>query len=246
MTKYVILQFIQLILIILAKFYYSSNILLLNILTLSPILVSAFFLINYHKYIEEDSRILIYSILSAILGDISLLYSNPALGISFFFLAQAFYYSYLTQEKNLKFLIAFCITNSVLCYQYGDIALEAEVIIYALITIFNIMKSIKLTIRKKIKVAYFTSFIFLMISELALFLLLLFNKYSINLINMDILYVIQWLSYIMFQILLVTTLINYADVRVINFLERVVEPYQVEEPSEENLYKEENSHKKLL
>lgn len=242
MAKYVILQFIQLVLIVILKLYFPSNESVLDLLTLTPILLSAFFVINYHKNINEDSKMLIYSILAAILGDIFLIYLNPSLGISFFFIAQAFYYSYLSNGKDIKYLIIFCIANSLFCYYYKELALKPEAFLYALITIFNIIKSIKLIIRNKIKVAYFTSFIFLMICDLALFLQFFFAEYNINLINDEILYVIQWICYIMFQTLLATSLINYTDARVIDFLEKVVEPYQIEE----DILNDDDGHKKLL
>ena len=242
MSKYVILQFIQLVLIILVKFYYSSNIVLLNILTLTPILLSVFYATYYHTNIEEDSKLLYFSLIAAVFGDICLIYFNQALGISFFFIAQSFYYSYLNKGKDLKILIPFVIINSLFCYHYGNNALMPEAALYALITLFNVIKSIKLIIRKKIKVAYFMSFIFLMLCDVSLFLLFVFTEYKINLINIDIFYVIEWISYIMFQTLLVTSLTNYVDEHIIEFLENLVKPYQIED----EINNEEITHKKLL
>lgn len=229
MSLFIFFQFIQLLLIICLKLEFISNIQLLNILTLTPIICSALYVTYYHKEINEDSKILYFSILSAILGDLFLIYYNQAIGISFFFLAQCFYYSYLNHERDNKALIIFTTFNFAACLRFGEIMLKPEAFFYAVITLFNILKSLELISKKKIPVEYFAAFIFLMLCDICLFLIFMIDEYNLTFINSNIFFIIEWICYISFQILLSTSLTNHMDFSFNEFLKNIISPFQVEE-----------------
>ncbi len=229
MSLFIFFQFIQLVAIICLKLEFIENNTLLDLLTLTPILCSSLYVVYYHKEVNEDSKILVMSLFSAILGDLFLIYYNEAIGISFFFLAQCFYYSYLNQEKDKKALIIFALANFIACLRFGEAMLKPEAFFYAIITLSNIIKSIELIIKKKILIEYFMAFVFLMICDISLFLIFLFIEYNITLIDTNIFFIIEWISYIAFQILLSTSLTNHMDYSFNEILKNIVEPFQNEE-----------------
>lgn len=229
MSLYIFFQFIQLISIIGLKLLPDTNIVLLNFLTLTPILCSSIYVLYYFKEVEQSDKILFLSLVSAILGDVCLIYLNQSLGISFFFVAQCLYYSYLNKGKDIRILATFAFINFGLCLQFEEMMLKPEAAIYALITLFNVLKSISLIIKKKIKTEYFTSFFFLMICDLCLFLIFLFAEYNITFISSNVLFCIEWASYICFQILLSTAITKHDDYPFNEVLTKLISKVQVDE-----------------
>ena len=217
---YIATELLFLFFILLVKIFFSTQTNLLNVLTFLPILTTALYTSKYRHQIEKGSKILYVAILFAIFGDLFLIYINNVYGIFFFFLSQICYYLYLTDYKNKEGIALLTTINFICCTILKENMLFLEAFVYAVVSIVTCVISTKKVRKRKIPFAYYISFVFLYICDTNLFLLSCISEFRLS-VDTTFFYVLEWISYISFQILICTSIIHRLPKKIEDIINRV-------------------------
>lgn len=200
MFFYIFMEIYLLFLLVILK---SINITqsILNIFTLLPISLTLFFnWLNLKN--KKENRYLYLVIFMAFLGDLSFSYYNDSLGILFFCFASIAYFMFLNKLRPKKIILIITFISFLSCIFFPTKFIFVEIIFYAILSLMNLLKSLKLVIRKKLNYSYFISFLYLAICDINLSLNYIFQYFKLNKFFIDIFFIVTWTFYLFFQIIL--------------------------------------------
>lgn len=205
MFFYIFFQIILLFLIVILKsLNFDTN--TIKVLTTIPITLTLFFnTINKYKNLSQFMYIALFM---AFLGDLAFLYYNNSLGILFFCLTALFYYLFLNKVRPRKITYFLIFISFIWCFMIPQKFIFILIPFYCFISLINLIKSLKLIIKKQLNILYFISFIYLAICDLNLFLIFLLKHYNVFTEFIDIIFIIEWTFYLFFQIILTSILQN--------------------------------------
>ncbi len=200
MIFYIILEFICFILIALTKFLFKTR-WMLNILTMSPIILTIIYNSFFKKEFQKEKNILYLAILFAGLGDLCFVYFENIYGIYFFFLIQLCLLYYLN-KSNLKIahISILALMVFVLCFTFKKFYLLVIGILYIFIFLFNLINLKKQSQFNSYLNVLLFSFVLLSLCDINVFLIYVINYFHKFLYLENIFFVFEWGTYILFQI----------------------------------------------
>lgn len=205
---YILIELILLGLIISSSINGNDQ-LLIDIFKFMPIAINLLF--SFSKKINIKLRLIL--LVTVVADFFFLFFNNCVLGISIFILVQSIYFMYLNKKNNI--LLITCSLINILCVVlFYKKLIIFEGIIYSILTFINIYKSYKLSKEDKRFKLISITLICLFVCDLSILLKYIF-KLGV------VFEIIEWIFYILSQVLLVIYSLDLDDAFLYRFLQPI-------------------------
>lgn len=210
MIVYFYSQVLFLLFLVFYKWFFNCES-VLNVLTFFPIFFTTIYLLINRRFVEKKEKVLFFALFIAFIGDVFFMYfDNKVYGIYSFFLIQLINFYYFDDNKTkVSFLSFIAITVLFLCFFLKKISLYLIGLCYFVLFSYNTYTALKYKMTNKKYVVINIGFLCLAVCDFSIFLIMLIQKFNLFYLLDKLLFTIEWMFYVSFQVL-----VSYAITRV--------------------------------